>query len=69
MSAADKDALPIGLDLWTGQIADCARLLSVRLARVGARRPSRSLPQQLGLLDAPDGMGSFGAGPAFADFL
>ena len=31
----------IGLDLWTGQIADSARLLSVRLARVGARSPKR----------------------------
>ncbi len=56
----------IGQRLWTGQIADSARLLSVRLARVGARRPGRSLPPSawLGLLGAPRGMGSSGAGSA-----
>jgi len=59
----------IGLDPWTGP-ADSARLLSVRLARVGAQtKQIVAASAWLGLLGAPDGMGSFGAGSAFADLL
>jgi len=60
----------IGLHLWTGQIADSAWLLSVRLARAGAQiRQIVAASAWPGLLGAPCGMGSFGAGPAFADLL